>query len=494
MPSHKPSDNHLPLGRTSIFVAVASLHSQRFSRLLLIFAFLLPITLFPERLFDHSAVYIPQPELIHGWPRLCLLGIVALAGWRFWRFDNVFAHLLLGYLGLVVLGALNARDPDGLLYALIGPWSRMDGVYYQVAVVLLSIATFQVFKLHPWLTHTLLQVILLSGVIQATLIGLQRYKLDFWGPLVSGQYANSPMGTLGHPGVAAGLLVVAVLIGIGLLMTQPRPRFSWLLVCGTLMCATALGFTDNRTGILATLLVLMLRTIFQFSWPGLLYSLIIIIAIFLPQRLLVNPQGFERAIENTNTLEARLTTWKLATRITQYIPGFPILGGGPDALMFGLVNHVPFDALFPLYRLDLSLPQNASIADWKIVDSYGTGKFRDQDYEVLFKQFGEKQNVTYRYTVLFLNKAHNTVLDRLLTTGIIGALIWLALYMFPALVLFKQRSAQGMLLVWLLLALLIYHMTWFPVIQLEPIHMLILAAAWSLVITSPPAKPIAKPH
>lgn len=84
----------------------------------------------------------------------------------------------------------------------------------------------------------------------------------------------------------------------------------------------------------------------------------------------------------------------------------------------------------------------------------------------------------------FLDKAHNLILDRLLTFGLLGVLVWLGLYLYPVLRGWRGTLLQRSLAT-SLLAVFVYYLFWFPVPQVEPLHLVLIAAAWALLAQNP---------
>ncbi len=232
---------------------------HRYGSLLAFFVFLLPIFVYPAYLFEGvgQPVFIPNGEQVHLIPRLFLLFLVALMGWRFWRIRGLFGGLLLGYIAAATISTLSAGDPGGWAFSLFGSKARMDGLVYQGLLVLLGIAAYNTLKLNTGLTNRLLWSLVAAGSFQAILVCLQRLGFDPIGYLIGGSPYGEPMGTMGHIGVAAGLFMVVV-VALLHLQEQVRTSAQGALLLLLLLNAVGLGVTQNRAAVYALLLSLLL--------------------------------------------------------------------------------------------------------------------------------------------------------------------------------------------------------------------------------------------
>lgn len=459
-------------------------HSRRFLVAVWVFIVLYPLSIYPQYLLSQNGFFIFDGELVHLIPRLIGLTILVLLGWRFWRLGSFFATLIVISLGLVLVGSLNARDPDGLTYSLIGPSRRMDGLYYQALLAGLAISVYWCLRQNLTSSRTLIWVVLLSAGCQATLIWLQRFGLDPIGPLVVGHTSTVLFGTLGHPGVAASFLLLAVVLAIPLVLdsaTRPQRLVALALI---LFSAAALGFTENRASAYAVALVLALGVFVRPSLYKLGLHTAVVICIFVPQMFLPNVRGHDRDYTDTYTLKTRLEIWRLSLEALRHIPGAPWIGGGPDALNLALLRNIPPEKYFQFLKLEESWPPNARIESTTTIREPGA-KLRETTYKIQFAQYGESKDYELERTII-LNKSHNLLLERLLSYGIFSSLIWLLLYLYPVWAGLRSSNPDQIAMSWTLLALSIYYLGWFPTVQVEPLHMLVVAAAWAFLHAEKP--------
>ncbi|MCX7741367.1 MAG: hypothetical protein N2047_10155, partial [Meiothermus sp.] len=144
----------------------------RYANLLALFVLLLPVFIYPAYLLEGlgQPIFIPDGEKVHLVPRLLLLALTALMGWRFWRAKGLFGGLLLGYMAPVILSTLNTSDPGGWAFLLFGPKARMDGPVYQALLVLLGLAAYNALRLQVALMERLLWALVVAGSVQAVLV------------------------------------------------------------------------------------------------------------------------------------------------------------------------------------------------------------------------------------------------------------------------------------------------------------------------------------
>jgi O-antigen ligase len=452
----------------------------RFINLLSLFIVLIPIFIYPAYLVEGvgKPVFIPNAEAVHLIPRLILIGVVTILGWRFWGTRGLFSGLLIGFAITVVLSSLSANDPAGWVFTIFGPKARMDGLIYQFLLVALGIAAYGALRQAPHLLPRILWALLASGVLQSLLVLLQSFGIDLVGPSIGGSAFEENMGSMGHIGVAAGFLLVAAVASLSLLSIARTNRTLFVLaVFGILFVSLGLGITQNRTAAFALVGAVVLFTLIGFSWQRLLIGVGMLLSTFAIPQALPDKHAVERGYGNTATLESRFVIWQLAYESLRFIPGAPLIGGGPDAFLLTLTRHFSTERLLDFYRVEHQWPPDAQILRVESFDPPDMG--RDRLLRVYFSQYGGQQNVQGAYLVR-LDKVHNMFFDRLVAFGIFASLIWLILLVYPVYLTWKQRRLQATTL-WLILpAIGIYYLAWFPVLQLEPIFMILIAAVWSL--------------
>lgn len=456
-------------------------HPVRYIHLLSVFIVLLPVFIYPAYLIEGigQTVFIPNGEKVHLIPRLLLIGLVAILGWRFWGTRGLFPGLLVGYAITVLVSSLNARDPAGWVFTIFGAKQRMDGLLYQWLLVALGIAAYGAIGRVPGLLPRVLWALLASGVVQALLVLLQSLGTDLVGPAIGGSSYEMYMGSMGHIGVAGGFLLVVAVASLSLLHTTRNKALFYLLVVAILLVSLSLGITQNRAAAYALVGVVVLYTLMGFSAQRVLIGVGMLLSTFLVAQLLPDKQNLERGYTNTATLESRFVIWQLAYESLRYIPGAPLIGGGPDAFLLTLTKHFSTERLLDFYRVEHRWPANATIREAQSFDPPDMG--RDRLLRVYFSQFGEQKNVQHVYLV-WLDKVHNMLFDRLVAYGIFASLIWLVLLVYPVLLLWRRKKLHTSTL-WLVLpAMGIYYLAWFPVIQLEPIYMILIASIWAISV------------
>lgn len=461
---------------------IVQIHSIRYINLLCVFIVLLPIFIYPAYLVEGIGrpIFIPNAETVHLIPRLLLVGAVAILGWRFWSTRGLFSGLLAGFAITVLVSSLNANDPAGWTFTLLGGKQRMDGLVYQFLLVALGIAAYGAIRQSPHLLPRILWALLLSGVLQAFLILLQSFGIDLVGPAIGGSSFKEYMGSMGHIGVAAGFLLVVAVASLSLLnTTHSNKTLFYLVIVGILFVSLGLGITQNRAAAYALVGTVMLFTLIGFSPQRLLIGIGMLLSTFLVPQLLPDKQNIERGYANTATLESRFVMWQLAYESLRYIPGAPLIGGGPDAFLLTLTKHFSTERLLDFYRVEHQWPANATIKEIKSIDPPDMG--RDRLLRVYFSEYGDRKDVQGAYLVR-LDKVHNMLFDRLVAYGIFASLAWLVLLVYPVYLVWRQKKLHVSTL-WLVLpAMGIYYLAWFPVIQLEPIYMILIAGIWAITV------------
>jgi O-antigen ligase len=460
------------------------IHLQRFAAALSVGVLVYPICVFPQYLLAHpqGELFFPRPEAIHLVPRLALLSMLAVLGWRLWNLNGLFSWLILANLLTISLSSLLAGDPDGWSFTLGGPLERMDGLYYHFLLSGIALAAYTVFRGVSQSYTSLIKLFLATATIQAILIFFQRLGLDPVGIYTYGRESNLAIGSMGHYAIAGGLLLTALLVAIPLYLNTPSTRERYILLFAVGLTATALGFTGAKAAIYALLGVLVLSNLLRFSFRGLGIHLLIVVCLLLLPRLFPNPINFDRSFTDTSTFNNRIEIWQLSLMALRSIPGGPWIGGGPDALLIFLLRDLPPERLIPFLRLEKGWPANARIDS---VERVSVGqKLRDRQLNLHFDQFGSEGPVLKNETIQ-PDKAHNFILDRWLAYGLLNVLIWMTLYLYPIWKGLASGNSMHNGIALALLGIFIYYLAWFPVVQLEPIHVIFLALSWAQFHRSP---------
>jgi len=432
-----------------------------------------------------SMVGIPT-EFAWIWPRVLVVVLVGLVGLLFWRdlgfrLRRPFVLLLAGYLALVWLSALLAWEEDWN-YRILGGVGRLDGPFYQSGIVLWGVLAYLLFQSCRRVRRLFLATVAGVSALLAILLLAQRAGHDPVGAyLVGGNYPN-PVGTIGSPGMAAGLLLLGF-FAIGSLIPEadgPKGRRgTWLWLALATLIAAGIGATTNKAATYATLTVLTgLLLVLRGREPLRLLATFLVGA-FLVTPLVPDRIGFQRSLADTRTGQTRLVIWKLALESMGKTPGQPFIGAGPDGFLLTLARKIPVSELLKEYRIEYRWPPSAKVT--AIRPLYRPDDpVRSRAFMVSLANYPKKgttKKIIYRY---YLDKAHNLFLDRAVSYGTLAALIWLALFLWPLGRFLKRRrkSLADWFLAGGLMALFLYYQVWFPVPQVEPLHVAFLALAW----------------
>lgn len=249
-----------------------------------------------------------------------------------------------------------------------------------------------------------------------------------------------------------------------------------MLLLGVFLSALALGATTNRAALIALVVGLVGLTLAYRTWSILFLSTFAIASVLCVQFIVPNRLDFTREYTATNTLESRFQIWALAYQSLSKIPGAPWIGGGPDAFRLSLLRDPPVADFLDLTKVELAWPQDARVGKVTVVLPPGE-QLRSKYLQVEFEQFEGQTSIKQNYPIT-LDKAHNLLLDRLLAFGALSMVSWLFLYLYP---IWKSRRNRRLAWIWVLVALMVYYLAWFPVIGIEPLHLLIVAIAWAAV-------------
>jgi hypothetical protein len=461
---------------------------------LLYFVFLYPFIIFPGGLFDKpkvidEAVIFAVVENYWLLPKVAVLSFFAILGtlktYRLWQ-KSAFLSLIVVHVSLAVISSLNSQDE--ITWILLGPQRRLDGLIYHISLSLIAVSSYYTFKnSRNKIYCDFLRFLIAGGVIQSLIIGLQLYKIDVVGALTYVQPINVPAGTMTHPGVLAAWLVCIIMLGLILLLEKPKDIF---LICGLFIVAMGLGFTKNQTAVYSLIFFSVVWSFIHRKRYFILCNLLIFSGILIGPALLPGVQGFSRDPLETRTLKTRVQIWNLAWGATGNIPFFPFIGGGTDAFRLSLLRNPPGQAYLDLEALE---------SDWKNYEIKGFKFVKDEplrisEYEVEFSKFDGKGGVVPGAPVIlsipvFLDRAHNFFLDRLLSFGIFSVLTWFLLYFYPTFVYMKEFISKKWVFDYrntgisiALIALSTYYLVWFPALQAEPLHVIFIAIAWSNLV------------
>lgn len=434
------------------------------------FIFVYPLLLVPSATSEGS---YNTPRLI----LLLLVGLVALVQEKTRAtYRDPFILFLLAHVLLALLSTALHPDPDGSIFSLVGSEERGDALLYQLGLTLIGIFAYGTLRHRPAALRSLAVTFLVVGALESVVVMFQRFGYDVLVWLIGHPGRNFISGTIGHPGMVAGLLLPTLLVGLGLYFFGVR-RHVWVLVL-LFIVAIGIGVTANRSSYFALLAVLVLVVLQRRTLGTLALCALLAVSVYGAKNYLpIASGGTSGSYTNTTTLSTRLMIWQLALDAIPLIPGEPFIGGGADAFQLTLVRDVPIEKLAPLMRLELAWPDDHILTG--IHPLYQPDQpLRSWSYLYTFEDT-DGNPVEPQAHQVNLDRAHNFLLDRVLAYGVLDALIWLLLY---GIAIWRGLRAQGALergLAWALLAVGIYYLTWFPVIQVEPLHLIMVAALWA---------------
>ncbi len=476
------------------------------------------VALFPL-VFIPGALFLSPPVIDDTWrtqameqffflPKLlvlCVLGLLALLESRKRSWRSVWVGLLVAHFALVVFSALNAHDT--ITYVLLGGQQRMDGVIYQAALVMIGVFAYQTFTRDKSGIPKVLMAFVGAGTVQAVLVVVQQLGFDPVATFVRWKAFDLPGGSIGHPGMVAGLLLPAIIVATWSYLNACTQRSKILWAISTLLLAVGLSVVSNRTALLGLSVGLTFIILQRRSLETVGGCAVLIVLVLLARNAVPSPTAPTRDLVSTQTLETRRMIWPLAIQAARATPGQPFIGGGPDAFRLWILRSKPLEKFVPLLGLELGWPANARIAHTEVVQFPDT-PIRDSVLRVQFAQYDNQHNITQNYPIT-LDRAHNLTLDRLVAYGGLSALIWLVLYFYPVLRfawdvvsggrtktvqdgVFKSLKNSSNLyggLISAVLALCVYYLAWFPVMQIEPLHLILLAAAWVAIFNRDQVNP-----
>jgi O-antigen ligase len=409
-----------------------------------------------------------------------LLGLVQAKGWKDYR--NVVSLLLIAHLVLVVISILNGRDD--LVVNIFGHTGRADGLLYHVTLVLFGLVVYRVANSSHQFSTNLLRVFIFSALLQALIVILQRVGIDLIGPMLQGKPYLRTIGTMGHESFVASLLTPTIIALFFYKIKVNSARLS-LALQGSLLLLISIGFgvCVSRASLLGVFIVLILITLIYRKKSFFAGLAVVSIGVYFGYALLPTAGlNAEKEVVSASTLFTRIEIWRLAFSSLREMPGQPFIGSGPDAFQKVLLEKIPVEDIMEQFRLEYAWPENAKIKE--IQTFYEPEKpIRTKFWMVYFDDFGTEENA-YRLYTLTLDKAHNFFLDRLLSFGGVNLIVWLIFYSVPLWWGIRQKSTTALAFAWSLFAIGIYYLTWFPAVQLEPVHLTIACCLWGLKTSS----------
>lgn len=453
------------------------LDSEKVLRYLLIaFAVCYPFLVHPQ---SSAALSWALPKVVF----LLVTGIVGLlvVGNKL-RFKTPFVLLMTGGF-LVVLGSLLVTD-DAWIYSVLGD-VRTDGLVYQTGLYLFGMVAFTSVRNDQRLTDVLIYALLIAAAGQSLIVAAQTAFPTFEIGGLRIDFEERLVGTLGHSGYVGGYLLPMVLLGVTMSLRDNRSRVRVMSVVLLVLIALGLGLSGNRAAFYAlapvlAVVLLMRRTLASWLVVGLvLISMIGANQVTAEVRSLVTESALdvEKNYADTRTLEIRFAIWKLGLQAVPEIPYQPWLGGGPSAFNLAIGRSFPAESLIDFHHGEYGWPPASQLVSAETVRAED-GHPRST---MFVYRFEDRAPILAAIT---LDRVHNILLDRMLSYGLFSVLIWLVLYLYPIFRGLRSADLGQQGLAWALLAVLIYYQVWFPVPQVEPIHLLLTAIAWARLTRS----------
>ena len=460
---------------------------------LLALAVIYGLVFFPGALFYRPLAFeqetlIQATELFLMFPKLLVFGVLVLLGFLEQRSQVQWRHPLVWLTGLhllfVVVSSLNSGDE--LTYTLLGARGRFDGLIYQVLLSMLIVAAFTALQQHKFLLERLPAMLVIGAALQSVIVIGQYLGFD---PLTISrrwQTTSLNLGLLAHPGMVAGLLLPCIVIAVIQAGEQPRQRLLWSLAAFVIV----IGFStlSNRTALLACLVALLGVLLLRRTWfHAALIAVTLLTSVY--ARAALPHKTALRTLEDGRTLETRLLMWPLTLKMDATIPGAPLIGGGSDALRLAQLRYPPLEELTALTRLELGWTEKTVVKSVEVIPGAETTE-RDQMLRFTFLSRENGSSIgsngrdyeDYEFT---WDKAHNFFLDRLIAYGLPDALLWLAFYLFPVYWAWRFGDARARLWTCVTLSIFGYYLTWFPVMQVEPLHVIMVLLGWAAVQYAP---------
>jgi len=386
--------------------------------------------------------------------------------------------LVLAYAVVAILSGVFSGE--SLQYVLLGGEGRMDGLLYALSLSVFFIFTYTLTReFRKELPGLFVLALTFAALAESLIVFAQRLGHDYVGALTVGMRYPLITGTAGNPGMVAAMLLPAVLIaaGVAITKTRSRPGFVfWLLAA--MVTAASLSLVNNRSSFYALLIALAAMVVIYRRNPRVyLTTLLVGLTLFAAPQIFPNQTRVqERSLTSTKTLSTRLMIWKIAAEVSLHTKGQPLWGGGFDALKKGLISQGRAREYMELYRLEAGWPDSVKISELRWLHEPGEPL---KTSAILVYARDEKTGQSYDgVRKVVLDKAHNYFLDRTVSTGLLSALIWLVLFLWPVVHGLKSNDALIKTFAIAIAALFIYYQLWFPVPQTEPLHVAMLAIAW----------------
>jgi hypothetical protein len=327
-----------------------------------------------------------------------------------------------------------------------------------------------------------------AGAVEGVIViaqALGREPLLLLG--MSPESPSFPVGTVGHPGMVAPFLFLALMALLGTWKGRGVEKFLLLF-----SLSLALGLSLNRASLIAftfTVLLLWFRTRTRVAplalllvWVGTLgYQFIPVLGHKLPPRT-------NKELTSSITFQTRLHLWEIAVRLALRAPwellwGYGDWGGTRAADRYG----IPLTPFLHFLSLEEGFPSPEDLKD-AIPQKTDLGF---QGYILLYE--GERGRAREFAGSEKMDRFHNAFLDVAFAFGIPFALVWTVLLFGPIVFLKRERIGEvGEAARMGLLALFLYFLAWFPVVATEMAFFSFALSTFALALSEGDGKSMSK--
>jgi hypothetical protein len=327
-----------------------------------------------------------------------------------------------------------------------------------------------------------------AGAVEGTIVIAQGLG---WEPLrLLGIYPEPPsfpVGTVGHPGMVAPLLFLALMALLGTWKGRGVEKFLLLL-----LLSLSLGLALNRASLIAftfTVLLFWVRIRTRVAplalllvWAGALgYQSIPALG----YKLLPKPN---KELASSVTFQTRVHLWEAAVQLGLCAPwellwGYGDWGGTRAADLHG----IPLTPLLRFLSLEKGFPPPEDLKD--VIPKKTSLGF--QGYILLYEgEWGKARRFAGPEE---MDRFHNAFLDMAFAFGIPFALVWTVLLFDPVVLLKGERTGElGEATRMGLLALFLYSLAWFPVVATEMAFFSFALSAFALALPEGGGKTISQ--
>jgi O-antigen ligase len=366
---------------------------------------------------------------------------------------------------------------DNFIYNLYGTNDRQDGIIYQTLLLFFILFCYSVVKnLKDF--SLIYFTLVVSGFVQSILLVAQYYQLNLGAiEIFIPTKGFSISGFIGNSGLVGGFFIAIIILNIYLTNCKIKIISSLSVIILPFICLGT-SIVQTRSTLLAFFITITIYMIVNRS-----NNKMVIVSIATAFMILfgssVIPQSNtdldNRNLVSTTSIAARTDIWYIAIKLLPQSWQFPFWGGGTGELKRLISDKLPPKDLFKFYELEQKWQPATDIKSYKVLSDVKTPK-RDKMYFVTWK------NGKSAASIITLDKAHNFFLDKAFSIGLVGAILWMLFYLYPIYNFLRlpkhQQTPELTVLTLTLLAIQIYYLFWFSVMQVEPIHVILAIATW----------------